>query len=450
MVQDCFKYIVGLSGRDCDCHFAGRPDAANADWRHEWAVTTADGDFVFTTAYTLPEDTTTASIQGFVNGALVAVGSGITVTDDAELTFADLAEGDHVQVWYKAAVPAANAYTESVSGLHITDLLPEEELTGLAGCDETLWDLLTKARTAAVSEFRAALNARVQERYTAKHKTFTGNIGKREGNGPLSTTNAFAGVHVRTNGVRAGYLKVHRILAMFERPGTANMTVFDQYGTVVCPAFSLTVKPGQGHINTVNLKLPLLDAFNDEQHYFFVYEYDAANRPLLNKTACSSCDTSFIPSRDTQYPVFQNRRDKHGWANYLVLGGWTGDDIDTFTGADVQVTEYCNGLSFDVEIGCDLGQGMCGLLDGFDSNPWAMSVATAIQRKAAAWLVDRRLTSSRANRNNAVNKDDLRAQVGKWEAEYAEILHYLSTNIPPDVNECLECSPRVRRGEILT
>ena len=450
MVQDCFKYIIGLSGRDCDCHFAGRPDAANAEWRHEWAVTTSDGDFVFTTAYNLPEDTTTASIQGFVNGTLVAVGGGVEVTGDAELTFADLAEGDHVQVWYKASVPAANAYTESVSGLHITDLLPEEELTGLAGCDETLWDLLTKARTAAVSEFRAALNARVQERYTAKHKTFTGNIGKREGNGPLSTTKAYAGVHIRTSGLNAGYLRVNRILGLFEKPGTVNMTVFDQYGKVVCPAFALTVKPGHGHINTVNLKLPLLDGFNDEQHYFFVYEYDAANRPLLNKTACVSCDRSFAPCLDTANPHFQDRRDKHAWANYLVVGGWTGDGIDTFTAADAVVTEYCNGLSFDVELGCDLAQGMCGLLDGFDSNPWAMSVATAIQRKAAAWLVDRRLTSSRANRNNAVNKDDLRAQVGKWEAEYAEILHYLSNNIPPDVNECLECSPRVRRGEILT
>lgn len=448
-MQDCFQYIVGLSGRDCDCHYTGRPDAGADAWRREWAVTGAGGDFVFTTSQNLPTDTSTASLQCFVNGVLLGIGSGVTATDDSELTFDSLSEGDHVQVWYKASDPATDAYKRSTSGLHITDILPEEEITGLAGCDETMWHLISKARSSAVSEFRAALNTTLQQRYKPKHTTFVGTFGKPEGTGPLSTAKTYAGVHIRTNGLKAGYLKVNQVLALFQANGTVNVTVYNQYGDIVCPAFSVTTRANRATPNIVNLKLPLAPDFGEEQHYFFVYEYDAANKPLLNKTVCSTCD-GFSPSLDTKYPVFASRRDRNGWANYLVAGGWEGDTITDFTAADQQVSVYCNGLCFDVEIGCDMGQGLCGLLNGFDSNPWAMSVAKAIQYKAAAWLVDARLTSSRANRNNAVNKDDIRAQVRKWEAQYAEIVQYLTTNIPQDVNECLDCNPRVKRGEILT
>jgi len=120
-----------------------------------------------------------------------------------------------------------------------------------------------------------------------------------------------------------------------------------------------------------------------------------------------------------------------------------------FHDADQQVTEYMNGLSLEVEIGCDVNQGLCGVLSGFDSNPWAASIAAAIQRKAAATLLQKRLASSKANRLNSVNQDALRDQMGRWEAEYAEILQYLTTNIPADVNECYECSQRIRMGSIL-
>jgi len=108
-----------------------------------------------------------------------------------------------------------------------------------------------------------------------------------------------------------------------------------------------------------------------------------------------------------------------------------------------------NGLSLDIEVGCDLAQGLCASLGNFDGNPWAMPAATAILNKAAAWLVQQRLNSSRPNRANAVNKEDLRQQARKWEADYAEIVQYLSSNITPDTNDCLECGARLKTKSIL-
>lgn len=446
MQSDCFKHIIGLSNRDCDCHFTGRPAAGAEDWHTETFMLSA-GANTLTTEYALPEEPGAANLQVFQNNELIDLTDDYTVDgNDIALTGDD---GDFVQVFYKTAIPATDAYKESKSGLFISDLLPEEELTGLASCDETLWDLLESARTNAVREFRAALNATLQRRNHPRYHTFAGNIGKAEAEGgPLVTDKRFAGLHIRTNGLKSGYLKINRILALFTGTGSVNITILDQYGMVVCPAFSIQTKANRQSINTVDVKLPLQDSAYHEQHYFIVFKYDAANKPLLNKTVCASC-SKFSPSRNTQYPVFADRRDKHAWANYLVLGGWEGDQIEAFTDEPVEVSEYMNGLSLEVEIGCDVNMGLCGILTGFDSNPWAASIAAAIQRKAAVTLLQKRLASSKANRLNSVNQDALRDQMGRWEAEYAEILTYISNNIPQDVNECLQCTQRVKMGAIL-
>ena len=446
MQSDCFKYIVGLSNRDCDCHFTGRPDAGSNEWKTEIFILSA-GENTVTSEFALPETPGAANLQVFKNNELIDLTTDYTVDgNDITLTAAD---GDFLQIFYQSPDVAADSYKESQSGLFISDLLPEEELTGLASCDQTLWDLLESARTNAVREFRAALNATMQKRNQPKYHTFIGNIGKAEAEGgALATDKRFVGLHIRTNGLKSGYLKINRMLALFTGTGSVNITILDQYGVIVCPAFSIQTKANRQSINVVDVKLPLQDSAYHEQHYFVVFEYDAANKPLLNKTLCASC-SKFSPSRDTENPVFAERRDKHAWANYLVIGGWEGDSIESFMDADQQVTEYMNGLSLEVEIGCDVNQGLCGVLSGFDSNPWAASIAAAIQRKAAATLLQKRLASSKANRLNSVNQDALRDQMGRWEAEYAEILQYLTTNIPADVNECYECSQRIRMGSIL-
>ena len=108
-----------------------------------------------------------------------------------------------------------------------------------------------------------------------------------------------------------------------------------------------------------------------------------------------------------------------------------------------------NGLCLEIEVGCDMAQGLCGMVQAFGSNQYAMSVATAIQRRSAAYLIARRLNSSQPNRANAVNREHLVKTVGQWEGEYAEIVQWLSQNLPATSLDCFECQPRVRRGAIL-
>jgi hypothetical protein len=114
------------------------------------------------------------------------------------------------------------------------------------------------------------------------------------------------------------------------------------------------------------------------------------------------------------------------------------------------MSQYLNGLSFEMELGCDMAAGLCAVVSGFDSNPWAMSAATAIQLAAASEIVHRRLTTSQLNRNNVVNREALQSAAERWEGQYAEILTYLSSNVPETVNDCLECKPKMTMQGIFT
>ena len=459
MATNCFETIIGLSDRDCNCWADGRPEteSVSIEGRLSWAYVRAvcqdpaPDPFTIATEFNLP-DNMAAKCQVFAGGQLLDPNTDYTKSADKEITITLPEPGQTYQVYYQATVPTAlstPAYNVSKSGLFITDLMPEEEIHGLQSCDKTIWDLYTKARQTAIKDFQAALNATMSSRYKAKAPAWRGYIGESKGSTYLTTASQYVGVRIRTNGMRSGYLKITRILAMFSATGTVTATVYDQHGNVVAPAFSIDTLGGKQCITDVNLSLPLLGDFQQEQDYFLVYEYDANNRPKLNEINCG-CD-GWRPFRDVNnFPSGTIHPGHRGWHNFALVGGWTGDSVSDFSSAPDVVSEYMNGVCLEVELGCDMAAGLCGMVDTFGANPFAMSVATAIQRKAAAWLVRRRLGTSLPNRNNMVNREDLGKLAQAWEAEYLEILNYLANNAPETASDCFECKPRVRTGAILS
>lgn len=354
-------------------------------------------------------------------------------------------------------------YNESVSGIFLTDLLPEEEIAALAKCDATLWDLLALARSTAIKDFRAALNATMQQRYSIKYPTYKGFIGEDKGASSLVTTKTSAGIRIRTAGIRSGYLKITRIMAMFQATGTIDLTVYrgriidantgqmelEQVGAVI----PFTTTANGRAITTEGITLPLLGDFSQQQDYLLTYDYNPANKPKLNEVVCGCKSKSFSQTRnvDTFTDIYKglNYSGQFAWHNLVTLGGWEGDIAAGETIAPPEVGQYMNGLSFEMEIGCDTAAGLCGMVETFGANPYSMSAATAIQRRACSFLMRRRLASSQPNRANSVNRDGVEKEMRTWEAEYAEIINYLSNNMPETSNDCLECKPKVRMGAIL-
>ena len=459
-MANCFDTIIGLSDRDCDCFTTGRPDGSGilAQQRISWEFEkfscpdVPSVPFVLTTEYILPTVDAEANIQLFA-GFVLELGVDYTVTGAKEITITTPVPGQVYQLWYLASIQGALTvaeYSQSDSGLYITDLLPEEEISGLEGCDETIWTLMVKARSAAISEFQAALNTTMTRRFSVKRQPFEGFIGEAKFAQYMATTPVYAGVRIRTNPIRSGYLKIKRIMTMFEATGTISCTIYNASGTAVSPSFDLSTSAGSRSVTEVNIELPLLGDFESEQDYFLVYAFNPSNKPGLNLTVCGCGGNKFTPTRNVlNYPIASNYRDKQAWHNFVLIGGWQQDNLN-FTDADEQVDIYMNGLSFEIEIGCDMAEGLCNMLGSFTGNQYAMSVAMAVQRKAAAWLVRRRRSSSTPNRNNLILTDGLKEDLATWEGEFAEIMQFLTSNIPPTANDCLECKQRTSVGSILS
>ena len=469
-MADCFESIVGLSDRDCDCFATGRPEgdeAAVTTQRLNWEsqkFTCPDSPpdpYTLTTTYNLPADTTIKSLQLYAGGQLLEADTDFEVTDDKEITVTTPVPGAVYQLLYLATVPtevSVPAYTESLSGLYISDLLPEEEIKGLEGCDKTIWDLLIRARTMAINDFRGTLAATMGQRYKLKYPTFKGFVGSDKISGQLTSTSTYAGIRIRTAGIRSGYLKIRRIMTMFSAVGTITITIYkarvmdESTGEatleVVVPAFTLNTSTGHP-VGSVDIDLPLLSDFSDGQDYLFVYEYNPANKPKLNKVYCQPCGGSVVMDYNVSSYPSAEYSPKIAWHNFILVGGWEGEISGGQTTLPATVSEYMNGLSLEIEAGCDMAAGLCGMVETFGANPYAMSVATAIQRRTAALLMRRRLSSSLPNRNNAVNRDGIEKEMRAWEAEYMEIINYLATNMPETANDCLSCKPRVRMGAIL-
>lgn len=467
-MADCFQTIIGLSDRDCDCFKDGRPGGViSAGAREAWYTESFNcpedqaDPFVIETAYDIPTDHSIVALQVFGEGTLLELDNDFTVDAIRQITIGAPTPGATYQILYFTTISTAPAYTESQSGLYITDLLPEEEIAGLAKCDQTLWSLMGKARDIAIKEFRAALNATLTQRYKPKHETFKGFLGENKGADVLTTSKTRAGIRIRTAGIRSGYLRITRIMSMFQASGTVQITIYKGYLInestgemeleVAVPAFDITTTANGRAITTVNIDLPLLSEFSQQQDYLITYQYSTANKPTLNELICGCKNWS--PMRSASSYSLQSSRKHAGpyaWHNFFALGGWEGDISGGKTTAPDQVTQYLNGLCLEIEAGCDLSTGLCGMVQSFGSNPYAMSVATAIQRKAAEYLVRKRLASSLPNRNNAVNREAIEKEANAWAGEFAEVLQYLSTNMPETSNDCLECKPLVRMGSILS
>jgi len=453
-MASCFDTIIGLSDRDCDCFATGRPDGSGLltqqklSWEFQkfTCPDTPPSPFTLTTTFNLPTDDPEANIQLFAGTALEK-DVDFTITGANQITITTPVPGQVYQVWYLATIQAVLSvaeYTQSDSGLYITDLLPEEEIAGMESCDETIWDLLVKARQTAIREFQAALNTTMVRRFQVKQETFEGFIGEARGAQYMTTTPVYAGIRIRTNAVRSGYLKIKRILALFEATGTISCTIYNKDGIAVSPAFDIDTAANGRAVTDVNITLPLLGDFESEQDYFLVYTYNAANKPKLNLTVCGCGTNKFTPHTDVNnYPVAAKYTGKNAWHNWILVGGWQQDDLD-FSSASDQVSTYMNGLALEVEVGCDIAEGLCNMLGNFDSNQYAMSSAMAIQRKAAAYLVKRRRSASTPNRNNLVMTKGLQEQVAEWEGDFAEIMQFLTTNIPSTANDCLECKARTQ------
>jgi hypothetical protein len=332
-----------------------------------------------------------------------------------------------------------NGYNTSTSGLFITDVPPFDALSGYDECGEdSVWDMLTKSREESVNTFIADTNAMLMRTFKSRRERFKGGIGEATGRDTLTTDKTYAGIRIACNPIRGGILKITHIGTLFSGSGTLDIEIFNSLNESV---FTGEVDIQNGFaLNALDtaISLPTYIEFDDKHEYYLTYTYNPANKPRLNNINCG-CG-GFVPWYNTEKPMWVNAHPgSRAWANWVMVGGWTGDTLTDFDQCSSSTNTQMNGITLQVELGCDIGQVLCnGSLD-YTSDPFALSMAYAIRHKACEILASKLIASTTINRLNMVNRDTLRELKREWNAKYAENAQYIAQEAQLRQNDCLVC-----------
>lgn len=192
-------------------------------------------------------------------------------------------------------------------------------------------------------------------------------------------------------------------------------------------------------------ELPLFDDYLDEAQYFFVYtRADAPGVAADNRVTCN-CGGSFKGSFNCASPYYNSTNhvirygNTYGWADWVMAGGWAGDTLTDFDNVTTTAPNKCFGLTLFMEIGCKANETLCNGVLNFNGNPMAMSIAHALQFKAAEYMALDVLGSSRLNRNNLINRETLIQNQAYWRGKYNEHVNYIVANADLSANDCLTC-----------
>lgn len=333
-------------------------------------------------------------------------------------------------------------YNTSTSGLYLDELPLLDSLSGYDKCGVgTVWNMLSRGRASAVSTFISDTNGLLMSRYSTRMPRFSGDIGEGAAKTKLTTAKQYAGVRFATRGTRGATMKITRIGTLFSAVGTVTLKIFNSLNEQVVDDIELETANGF-KINTLDVpvSLPLYIPFAPSQEYFFIYEYDDANKPGLNSIDCRCGHLGEKPWFDTARPHWDRKfSGARAWAKWVMIGGWTGDALNEFDQCGASAGLDMNGLTFTIELGCDLSQVLCnGSLD-FDNDPQALTMAYAIRYQAGVEMASMLLTSTELMRANTINRDTLKALRSEWQEKYAEYCNSIADQAAIGQNDCLSC-----------
>jgi hypothetical protein len=312
-------------------------------------------------------------------------------------------------------------------------------LQGFESCGVgSVWDILAKARTDAVSSFQADSNSLLLNYYEPKRQYFKGQIGEAKATANVSTSETYAGVRIRCNPVRGAIMRINKVGTIFTSSGTFTLSVYNSLNTLV--ATRTLTKSNGFTVNTLAtpIELPLYVDYDDNHEYYLVYTHDSNAPGRANKINCG-CG-GFKPYFDARRPMWSGREYSNGsaWANWIMVSGWTGSALD-FTDSPGANTQSMNGLFLDIDLGCDIGEVICKSNLDYTYDPLALTIAHTIRYKACHNVGQHLLSTVELNRQNVINREELKARMREWMEQYLQGLNYIAQNAKIDQNDCLTC-----------
>lgn len=338
-----------------------------------------------------------------------------------------------------------NNYTESKSDLYLDELqgLELRSVKELENCEDSdnIFTIMDRARDNAILHVINDITGELTKKHRVKRQPYIGGIGRKKFTMNLTSTNTYMGVRWYCADIVSGNLKIKKITTAFNKTGVITLYIYNNMNELLHTIQLQTeADKFKENILATEINLPCHDNYTDNLEYFFVYAYDSTMLPKNVDIDCGVGCSGFAYTFDTCKPYFWTQTNKKkGWANYVMVGGWSGDNLTTFDDNTTTAGGYLNGLLFDVEFGCKLQEVICKDSLDFDSNVMAITLAFMVQHKAGEMLLTDLMMTNKLSREAMINVESANGLVGYYQTKYKEYLNVIMKQIDVKATDCFEC-----------
>lgn len=335
---------------------------------------------------------------------------------------------------------APTGWNESDSGLFIADLMPLDALPGMDDCSTpgNPWAVLSRAREQAINNFIADTNALLARRAKPVRPNWFGSVGEGFAREVRTPSGAYAGLRLRCPQVRGAAITIEKVGGVFDTTGNVTLRLYDRYNAQIGSAVTIAAVAGQHIQMPAGWVLPLDGAFGAQPEFFIAYQVGPLPRATKINCGCGGFSAPF----NCASPYYNNRAltGSNGWAQWAMIGGWTGEGLTSFDLAAAQSTTdtWTNGLTLTLRAQCDPGKVLCEDSLNF-ANPLALSMAHAIRYKSAEIGADTILTDTSLSRYAVINREILREERKKWQGRYVELINYITSEADWRGSDCFTC-----------
>lgn len=331
---------------------------------------------------------------------------------------------------------------ESKSGRYLdeTEGINLNMTEAASDCEQgSLWDMLDKARSNAILNFKSDLMARMLSLYKHRRKPFSGLMGQGDFKNSLTHTTTYAGIQLQMANIIGGVMTIKRIGLVFDQ--TADFPIYIYDNLTESALISYNVHVNANALTWFDLPSPLsldMSNYGDEYPRYWIVYPTGAYHPKDNRASCGCGGTHYKYYWNIENPKYTTY-EKYRWSEYVMLTGTTGNDITKAGRLSWSTSQYLQGLLLDVDFKCKIQDLICIDEIDFTTNEIAASMAGSIQYRAASFLIDNILASGNINRYTMTDRERLMGKKNSYTKEYLDRLEWIAQNINISANDCLTC-----------
>lgn len=337
---------------------------------------------------------------------------------------------------FQSDVSTSGRYLDETEGLSLN------MMDAGADCEQgSVWDMMDKARSNAILSFKTDMMAKLLTTYKHKRKPWSGLMGGTDFKNTLELSGSYSGVQVYSQNIIGGIMSVKRIGLIFDSAADFTIYVYDNLEDDVVAQYDV-------HANAnvltwcnlpASLNLDMNNTGNESPRYWFLYA-NSTFKPKDVKASCGCGGGHYAYYFNTISPKFKAfpPYEKYRWSEFIMLTGTSGTTLtDRENWGN---TQYLQGLILDVDFKCKVQDLLCKDTLDFDTNENAAVMATAIQFRAGALMIDSILASGTINRYTMTDRERLMGKKNTYTTEYLKRVDFLAQNINLTANDCLECN----------